>query len=482
MSSLPLAPVSHRRRILLAVVIGAIGCGGTGESCLDIFPDEPDGLYIRCQGEGALYYINNRGQKIDKVTLCLGEPFLNETGTGTGGEIDLADWDNDTEDIDYLRTLCEAKCREVTWDANNSECSPNSGNIWHIENHAGISTPDVLMEINDPWRLTCQTWLADLAPAPWETPVVPPGAPWVWPGTDEYVSLDCADFATCAAQFDASIGEGLYYDDTAEFWGANMGFADYLATSSMGSSQFEVTILNPDGTPTSDMHDVNGRIEYSAPDCGEPECPFYLANLTLSNMEDNWTLYPKNISGEGVVISMSGLSVQLRRPTLGVWNTETNQVYMGAKRVDMYVLVTHQIGVEPPVEGGYLVTNGDAIFAELDGEGGLQILNLVADGGFNVKFEADVAYDTLAGEPPTADLGMGSTVMAPNDLGLPVSQIMDASSDPDDDIDSKIWFVDGVVRTSSYVVPLGSHEFALRVIDQRGATDVDASLVEVLSP
>jgi hypothetical protein len=77
---------------------------------------------------------------------------------------------------------------------------------------------------------------------------------------------------------------------------------------------------------------------------------------------------------------------------------------------------------------------------------------------------------------------MGATVIAPNVLGLPVSNLTDASSDPDGDIDSKIWFVDGVARTSPYVIPLGSHEFALRVIDKRGATDVDTSVVEVLSP
>jgi hypothetical protein len=432
-----------------------------------------------------LYYINNGGRKVDRVTLCLDERFLNETGgDGTGGEIELADWDEDIEDIEYLRTLCEAKCKEVAWEDSKSKCSPYSGNIWEIENHEGKSTPDVLMNIDDPLHLSCWTSLANLAPAPWETSVVPPGPPSAWPGTDEVVSLDCEDFATCADQFDAPIGEGLYYDDTVEFWGVNMGFADYLATTSMGSSRLEITITNPEGAPSSDLYDVDGRIEYSAPDCGKSECPFYLANLTLSNMEDTWRLYAENISsnGEGADIYISDISVQLRRPTLGVWKPSTNQVYLGAERIDLYVLVTHQIGVEPPVEGGYLITNGAAIFAEMDGEGGIQILDLAADDGSNVKFEADLVYDTLMGGPPTADHGMGSTVMAPSALGLPVSQLEDASSDPDDDIARKIWFVDGVERSGSYVIPPGSHAFALRIIDERGATDVDAGVVEILSP
>jgi hypothetical protein len=74
------------------------------------------------------------------------------------------------------------------------------------------------------------------------------------------------------------------------------------------------------------------------------------------------------------------------------------------------------------------------------------------------------------------------TVMAPSADGLPASSLIDASSDPDNDIEEKLWFVDGVVRASSYVIAPGIHTFALRVIDERGATDVDEGVVEVLSP
>lgn len=231
--------------------------------------------------------------------------------------------------------------------------------------------------------------------------------------------------------------------------------------------------------------DVDGRVEYSAPDCGQTECPFYLANLTLSNTTDTWKLFAENYDddeGEGADVYIDDITVQLRRPTLGVWNTSTNQVYMGQEWVELYVMVTHQIGADSPVQGGYLVTNADAIFGEIGAGGGIQILDLVVDDGSNVKLEADIIYDTLAGEPPTANHGMGSTVMAPDAGGLPVSQLPDFSTDPDHDIESRLWFVDGVKRLSSYVIPPGKHELALRVIDERGATDVDESTVEVLEP
>jgi hypothetical protein len=478
MSSFPFPPVSHRRRTLLALVIGAIGCR----------VPEPDSLYILCQGHDHLYWNNSRGQQTDQINVCVPEAYLNETGAeGSEGEVDLEEWVNDTEDLDFLRTLCEEQCKTSTWDEANSKCAHYNDTanefVWEIENYRGQPTPDPLMYIDEPWRRTCTSPSALLANAPWETSVVPAGAP-VWPGTHDTVSVACGDFGDCADLFTASIGDVLYYDDSATLWGADMGYADYLATTSTANSQLSITISNPGGTPSSDTYYVDGRIEYSAPDCGQTECPFYLANLTLTNTEDTWELYSENLStseGEGADIYISDISVQLRRPTLGVWNTSTGQVYLGKERSDIFVYVNHQVGHEPPVEGGYLITNADGIFGEFDGRG-IEIQNLVAGNGTDVEFKADIVYDTLVGEPPTADSGLGSTITAPSGAGLPISSLTDASSDPDGDIDAKIWFVDGIARIDSYIIPVGTHEISLRVIDERGATDYDERIVEVLSP
>jgi hypothetical protein len=471
-SQRPSSPVP--RVILLSLVVGAVGCK----------PRPPDGFYVWCDGHGALYHMNNRGQPVDRVSLCLDESFLNETGLGdTGGEsgeINLGEWTNDTEDIDYLRTMCEQKCKVLAWgDRANSNCSPDEDHAWEIQNYKEIPTPDPLMIIDDPWHLHCHLPVANIAPFPGDTLVVPPDQPIAWPGTSESVTLDCEDFKTCAAQFDAAISTVLYHDDTADLWGANMGFADYLATTSTSSSQLELRISNPGGTPSSDWYDVDGRVEYSAPDCGETECPFYLANFTLTNTEDTWALVSDAL---GAVVHISDITVQLRRPTLGVWKPSTNQIFVGAERMDIYVFVTHQIGAQAPVEGGYLVTNANAVFGEIHVDGGIQILGLAAGDGSSLELEADLIHDTLAGEPPTADLGMEDTVMAPSEEGLPVSSLTDASWDPDNDIAENLWFVDGVERLSSYVIAPGIHTVALRVIDERGATDVDERVVEVLSP
>jgi hypothetical protein len=474
MSSHAFTPAFYGCQALLALVVGVIGCGEV---------KGPDSLYILCQGHYQLYWINSRGKQTDQINVCVPETYLNETGAeGTEGEIDLEEWVNDTQDLDFLRTLCVEQCKITTWDNPNSQCEQYNDTaneiVWEIQNYLGDPTPDPLMHIAQPWRRTCRSPAAALADAPWGTSVVPPGAP-VWPGTQDVVSVACGDFRDCADLFTAAIGEVLYHDDSATLWGANEGYADYLATTSPASSQLEITIANLGGAPSSVGYGVNGRIEYSAPDCGQTECPFYLANLTLTNTEDTWALYSENL---GTNIYISDISIQLRRPTLGVWNTTTNQIYLGKERFDIYVYVTHQVAAEPPVEGGYLMTNVDGIFGEMDGGGGIEIQNFVVGNGTDVKFEADIAYDTLVGAPPTADSGLSSSMTAPSSAGLPISSLRDASSDPDGDIEAKIWFIDGIVQIDDYVIPAGSHEISLRVIDARGAIDDDKRTVEVLAP
>jgi hypothetical protein len=280
MSSLPLAPVSHRRRILLALVSGAIGCGGTGPTCG--VPVEDDSLYILCQGHDHLYWINNRGQQTDQINVCVPETYLNETGAaGTEGEIDLEEWVNDTEDLEFLRTLCVAQCKTATWKDAESQCEPYNDTanefVWEVENYLGQPTPDPLMNIAEPWRLTCASSSASalLANAPWETFVVPAAGP-VWPGTQDTVSVACGDFGGCADLFTAPIGEVLYHDDSATLWGADMGYADYLATTSTASSQLEITILNPGGAPARIHTTSMGASSTRPPTAVTPNAPSIL--------------------------------------------------------------------------------------------------------------------------------------------------------------------------------------------------------------
>ena len=180
-------------------------------------------------------------------------------------------------------------------------------------------------------------------------------------------------------------------------------------------------------------------------------------------------------------IYITDVSIQLRRPTLGVWNTETDEFYLGDERIDLYVTGTLQIGAGSPMPETYLVTNTDAIFGRIGAGGEIEILGVSAqDSEFEIA--ADLDYDTPAGSPPKAEYGLDSTVTAPSAAGLPIPSIEDGSWDPDNDIARKTWFVDGVERSAAYVIPAGTHTIGLWVHDSRDALDYRESVVSVLSP
>jgi hypothetical protein len=172
------------------------------------------------------------------------------------------------------------------------------------------------------------------------------------------------------------------------------------------------------------------------------------------------------------MVYITDVVAQIRRPTLGVWKTATDEFYLGNERIDLYITGPMQIGSGSPVAGAYFVTNVDGIFGEIATGGTISIINFVADDGGNFEIEADFDYDAVVGGPPTADHGLGSTTTAPSGAGLPISSIVDVSSDPDNDISSKYWFVDGIERPTAYVIPTGSHTIELSVVDSRGAFDL----------
>jgi hypothetical protein len=402
------APTSRRtarppalRRVLrcfpsIAIVLASFAAG-----CAENIPERPEGLYVYCDGKAnGLYYIHGLSQRvIDHFSLpCLGPEFVSETG-GTGyGERDLDEWTNDTEDIDLLRTMCVAECLSH----GGTECEQKNGKLWQIMNYDGKIVPDPLMKIQDPWHLHCKLPAANLAPLPWETKVIPTESAPVWPSDALPIELACEDFETCSRKFATPVDMFLYYDDTATPWGADMGYADHTATTSPGSATLELTIINPGSDPSSDSNEIGGRIEYSAADCDESSCPFYLANLALANTTHTWELYSENLQ-ENVYIT--DIAVQLRRPTLGVWNTSTDEFYVGTERVEAYVSGAVQIGAGSPVEMGFLLANVDAIFGEIGPEGTVEILDFVANDGGNLALEVDLDFDTIAVESlPIGDL------------------------------------------------------------------------------
>jgi hypothetical protein len=93
---------------------------------------------------------------------------------------------------------------------------------------------------------------------------------------------------------------------------------------------------------------------------------------------------------------------------------------------------------------------------------------------------ASLEYDSVDGSPPVASFTLPPTVVLGQlEPGLLVSSIPENSNDPDDDLDWKLWLIDGQQVASGYVISPGLHSIRLEVRDTRNAFDAQEQLVEI---
>jgi hypothetical protein len=197
--------------------------------------------------------------------------------------------------------------------------------------------------------------------------------------------------------------------------------------------------------------------------------------MTLANPVDAWDLW---LESEAQHIGVTDILVRLRRPVLGIWNTETREVYIGEGMMEVHVEAVVAVGAGELEIAEYFVVNSDDLFGELRDAGGVSFPSLVAGYGAS-SMEANLDYDQLTDGPPTAAIGLPATTAASTKLGLPISSVVDLSSDPDNDIKSVFWSVDGKPRANDFVIPIGPHTLILEVEDERGAYDFDEQVVNV---
>ena len=396
-------------------------------------------------------------------------------------------WVNDTDGIDFIRGQCTKECvrsnaPDAVFAGLDPKCS-DATDVWTVLNHEGLPTPDPGHAITDPWHLECFTPKnSHLNPKPYPanlTVIAPDTAPR-WPSTSEYIELICDNFQDCSEEFVAPILGYLFYEDVNGDWGNDMGRADHLAMiGNDTASTLTLSIDNFDSEISSETNDVAGRIEYSAPACGEVECPLYVANMTLDNETDTWVLWSEF---HAEYASVTDVRTRLRRPVLGIWNTTTNEVYIGEGMMELYIEATVSVGAGASELYSFFVANGTDVFGELGEDGAVAFLSLAANDGAMLSMEAHLDYGLLTDSPPSADIGLPPIVAAPTSSGLPISSIMDGSSDPDNDIETKLWIVDGQQRAYDYMIPTGLHMLILEVEDERGAFDVDGQNVNIVYP
>jgi hypothetical protein len=90
--------------------------------------------------------------------------------------------------------------------------------------------------------------------------------------------------------------------------------------------------------------------------------------------------------------------------------------------------------------------------------------------------QASLAVElTAEGHPPEAAINLDAEPHCNHADGYELTAREDDSTDTDSDLDYTVWYVDGVVRSSGYVIPLGNHTIDLLAVDDRGAYDFSGS-------
>jgi hypothetical protein len=115
------------------------------------------------------------------------------------------------------------------------------------------------------------------------------------------------------------------------------------------------------------------------------------------------------------------------------------------------------------------LVNPEAVFGTFDPIDG----SLTLDYQFPIiGGEASLAVELSAdGHPPEATINLGSESLCNHAEGYELTSDDDKSTDADSDLDYTVWYVDGVVRSRGYVIPLGVHSIDLLAVDARGAYD-----------
>jgi hypothetical protein len=477
---------------LLAVMLAVGACK----------PPDPTGIMVECNSDGKNQYykwVPNTHIECKKgLTNCyipvdaehLSHCYEKDEWLATGDEtgeventvgIDRYTWPRHTPSLNYIKNKCTQKCRYAHKDPDTVPVC--EGDNWIINGlgKVGLFAAYVdALELEDPGKLNCRPWYGKSNTShidPAITTIIPGGSPQ-WPSDGADLVSACGDFETCANLFDEPVLSHLVRQNMDEL-ADDESEADFLATSSGSSSSSLLLKINNPNEPSQESNWVSGRIEYTALDCGDSSCPFYLGHMTLTNTTDTWDLYS---DAESDHLDVENLEIRLRRPVLGLWRPATGEVYLGDEMLDFRIEFDLTIGDGSPTTMTKYATNDGHIFGGVGPDNTLGFTGLsVSDGDLGAI--ADIDYDSVDGQPPVASITLGPTYALPNDAsGLQLSDITNHSSDPDDDLSYQLWIVDGVQVASTHQMGVGPHTIRLEVRDSRYAFDSLQQSVMIYSP
>lgn len=206
-------------------------------------------------------------------------------------------------------------------------------------------------------------------------------------------------------------------------------------------------------------------------------CPFYLGSLTAATSS---AMSPTATCSDGSTstLSVSAVSLALHQPATGVARQGSTQRGFPAGGLVLSISST---------VAGQTYTRRLPITDEVIGTqsgAALSITNLdtplvvpCGTGTATVTARITLVSATATGSPPTA------TITVPSQVTCGAGRSLTATtSDPNGDIVSTRWLVDGVLLAASVssVTFTGTHELSLRVRDARGATATARKVVSCL--
>jgi hypothetical protein len=442
-----------------------------------------DGVYIHCLNEN---YSNSWWQfGPDGVLLKLFGAYperpLNACigPANMGVDFDLvADWDKGAYGYPafdaQIRELCTKRCGVA------HNIATGQTKVCEDENWSGHAAVEVGY---DPAEVgaTCEVSVVnpniigdpDASDIDWNEGV---GSPLSLP-------LNCSLLDDCADEFDADIDEwALAF--------ASGGVFDFIAPDTRGASFHSVTgdigtsiavdMNSGSGGEYDDEKRLEGHAEYSPSNCGDSTCPFYLAEFEAGNGIDEWAIYLDVFPVVSEPKEISNVQIEMLQSTLAVWRPSTGQVAFPAG--SLVFQVDFELSSDTCIDacthfgdGTYSrrLANPDVVFGTFDPLDG----SLALDFSFPIiGGQASLAVDLTAdGHPPEATINLEAEPRCNHADGYELTATEDDSTDNDSDLDYTVWYVDGVVRSSGYVIPLGNHTIDLLAVDDRGAYDFAGS-------
>lgn len=354
-----------------------------------------------------------------------------------------------TEELDHVIGLCEQAC------------------IREWENEPGVVT-------------TCTASDAFLAP----TTRSPTGASTQRSLIDGYAqgqsvfsgpALGCDLDEDCCTAFDESVCAAAR--DRATVAGTPLGRGEAYRVN-WSSSSSNLRLITNQGTWTRALTGTAGFSPCRDGNASAP-CPFYLGSLVASTSS---AVSPTAMCSDGssATLSVSGVSITLAQPTTGIAQQGTTARGFPAGAMVLSINATvdgipysRQLPTSKKVLG---TQNAAALsFANLD------TALVVPCGSGTTTLTARVSLGSTSssatGSPPSATITVPSQVTC----GVPRS-LTATTSDPNSDIVSTRWLVDGglLAASVSSVVFTGPHELSVRVRDARGATTTAKKVVSCL--